>query len=375
MFVIITGATATGKSAAAVELAKKINGEIVSADSMQVYRGMDIGTFKATHEEMSGIPHYMIDIIDPGSAFSAAQYKIQAEKIMDDIKSRGRVPVLAGGTGLYIHAVIRGIMKADEPSEKIKAAIRRELADSGLDSLAAALKAKDPEGAAEIDLKNSRRVVRTLELIEANGVKLSVLKAGTGETRYRDDYRMFVLELKRDELYRRINARTDEMIKKGLINEVKSLINKGVNIYGTAMQAIGYKEIITCMMLQEHGYPPPQSTTGLPVGEYEADTRRSHLRQSSDSCGGRMRVGLHNTGGAAVPDEVIDAIKQATRNFAKRQVTWFKKYKEAERVDVTGLSPGETAEIIMQKLKVSSGRADCAVFAALNGIIDIDCGE
>lgn len=311
MFVIITGATATGKSAAAVELAKRIGGEIVSADSMQVYRGMDIGTFKITGKEMSGIPHHMIDIIDPGSPYSAAQYKAQAEKVLDGIKARGRVPILAGGTGLYIHAIIRGIMKAEEPSEGLKASIRRELAEKGLSSLALTLKEKDPEGAASMDLKNSRRVVRALELIEANGAALSVLKARTAETRYRDDYRMFVLELKRSELYRRIDARTGEMIKKGLINEVKSLINKGVNTGNAAVQAIGYGEIMDYLELMLRGGP----------GDI---------------------------------DGVAAEIKQATRNFAKRQVTWFKKYREAERVDVTGMEPAQIAEAISQKLKVKS---------------------
>jgi tRNA dimethylallyltransferase len=302
MFIIIAGATATGKSGAAVELAKKINGEIISADSMQVYRGMDTGTYKITKAEMSGVPHHMIDIAGPEEMFSAAKFKAMAEKIMEEIKSRDKIPVIAGGTGFYINAIIKGIMKANEPSPELKGRLRKELKDAGLESLSARLKELDPECAVGIDLKNSRRVLRALELIEANGVKLSLLKAGTKDTAYKDDYIMFVLDLPRQELYGRIDKRVDLMAKAGLEQEVKNLVNKGLINDSSAMQAIGYKEMVEYIN-----------------GQYSLET-------------------------------AINRIKQATRNYAKRQVTWFKKYKEAVRVDASGKSAVEIAEEIKRRI-------------------------
>jgi tRNA dimethylallyltransferase len=302
MFVIITGTTATGKSGAAVELAKKIKGEIISADSMQVYLGMDIGTYKTTKEQMSGVPHHMVDIAGPDELFSAAVWKARAEKTMDALAAGGKTPVITGGTGLYIGAIIKGIMKAIEPSQEQKERLRKELKDKGLESLSARLKKLDPEGAAGIDLKNSRRVIRALELIEANGTSLSALKAGTKDTAYKDDYAMFVLCLPRQELYERIDKRVDAMIEAGLEQEVKKLINKGIKSDSTAMQAIGYKE------MAEH------------------------------------------INGACSLETAISRIKQATRNYAKRQETWFKRYKEAIRVDASGKSAVEIAEEIYKAI-------------------------
>lgn len=302
MFIIIGGATATGKSGAAVELAKKINGEIISADSMQVYKGMDIGTYKITKTEMSGVLHHMIDIAEPDDLFSAAKFKVMAEKLMDEIKSKNKVPVITGGTGLYISAIIKGIMKANEPSAALKESLRDELKEKGLDVLVEKFKKFDPQAASETDLKNSRRVLRALELIEANGVKLSLLKAGTKETAYKDDYAMFVLDLPRQELYNRIDKRADLMVQRGLVNEVENLINKGMKNDSTAMQAIGYKEIAE-----------------------------------------------HLSGSCSLKD-AIDRIKQATRNYAKRQVTWFKKYKDAVQINVQGRSAPEIAEEIFFRI-------------------------
>lgn len=303
MFIIITGATATGKSAAAVELAKKVNGEIISADSMQIYRGMDIGTSKTQKKDMSGVPLHMTDVAGPGEVFSAAKWREMAGKIMDDIKARGKAPVIAGGTGLYISAMIKGIMKTVEPSVELKENLRVELKEKGLGALVSRLEQLDPEAAVSTDLKNSRRVLRALELIEANGVKLSALKARTKETAYKDDYRMFVLCLPRKELYERIDARVDDMIKKGLVEEVKGLLNKGIKADSTAMQAIGYKEII-----------------------------------------------VYLNGGCTLK-EAVERIKQATRNYAKRQETWFRKYKEAVHVDASGKNAAEIAEEISALLE------------------------
>jgi tRNA dimethylallyltransferase len=317
LFIIITGATGTGKSAVAVALAKKMNAEIISADSMQVYRGMDIGTNKISSGEMAGIRHHLIDVAGPEKDFSAAQFKREAERAMDGIKSRGKMPIICGGTGLYIHAVIRGIMKAEEPTEEIRERIRGELESRGLEYLVSVLREKDPEAAAAMDIRNSRRVTRALEVMEANGVKFSELKTGAKDTVYKDSYKMFVLELPRDELNRRIDLRADKMLEKGLENEVKSLIEGGkVRPNSTSMQAIGYKELAgfnTAHGMTEYGFKSGYNLT-----------------------------------------EVVDEIKQATRGYAKRQVTWFKKYKEAVHINVNGKSVDDIIEIISQKLEVKS---------------------
>ncbi|HRU38782.1 MAG TPA: tRNA (adenosine(37)-N6)-dimethylallyltransferase MiaA [Candidatus Goldiibacteriota bacterium] len=301
MFIVIAGATATGKSAVAVELCKIMDAEIVSADSMQVYRRMDIGTGKLSKAQMAGIRHHMIDIAEPYELFSAAAYKKMAESAMDDIKKRGKTPVIAGGTGLYIDAVLKGIMKAAEPDEGLKKALRAELAEKGLDFLCERLKELDPSAAETTDLKNSRRVLRALELIMANGVKMAELRSRTKETAYKDEYKMFVLSLNREELYKRIGKRVDDMISAGLVDEVKGLLGEGNAFAHTAAQAIGYKEII------------------------------SHLE------------------GKCSLAEAVEAIKQATRNYAKRQETWFKRDKDAVFLRVEGKSAGEIAgEIQLQ---------------------------
>jgi tRNA dimethylallyltransferase len=201
-------------------------------------------------------------------------------------------------------------MKAAEPSRELREKLRQEQKDSGLENLAARLKQLDPETAAVTDLKNSRRVLRALELIEANGIKLSVLKAGTKDTAYKDDFVMFILDLPRQELYGRIDKRVDLMVEAGLEQEVKNLINKGIKNDSTAMQAIGYKEM-----------------AGYVAGNCSLET-------------------------------AISSIKQATRNYAKRQATWFKGYGEAVRIDANGKSAGEIAEemhkVLIQKSKVKS---------------------
>ncbi|MCE5300871.1 MAG: tRNA (adenosine(37)-N6)-dimethylallyltransferase MiaA [Spirochaetia bacterium] len=305
MFVIVSGPTAVGKSAAAVELAKLINGEIISADSMQVYRGMDTGTYKVTREEMSGIPHHLIDIMDPDVNFSAAQFKALAESQLDNIKARGRVPVLCGGTGLYINAIIRGIMKAKEPDAELKNLLRRELEEMGPEFMVNKLNRRDPDAASVIDLNNPRRVIRALELIEANGKPLAVLRKATQETIYGDRYVMFVLDMERNLLYDRINSRVDNMIKNGLVAEVKKMIDAGVPTGSTAMQAIGYRQIAACL-------------------------------------NGKMTLA-----------EAVEQVKQATRNYARRQLTWFKRYDEAIRLDAGSLTATQLA--VRMKAVIDSG--------------------
>jgi tRNA dimethylallyltransferase len=318
MFVIIAGPTGTGKSLVAVELAKRIGGEVISADSMQVYKGMDIGTYKIRKNDENGVPHYMIDITGPDKNFSASSFKKTAEKLMDEIKAKGKIPIIAGGTGLYINAVIRGLFEAKEPDEKLKAKLRQELDEKGLQYLANELKKLDPEAFESMDVRNSRRVLRALGLALVNKKKISVLKKETEKTAYDDKYLFFVLNARREELYKRIDGRVEEMIKAGLIKEVESLMSWGIDPGQTSMQAIGYKETVLFLS-------------------------------------GKIEM-----------KEAIELIKKNTRNYAKRQVTWFKRYKEAIWVDATGKKVYDVTEEIVkaiakwEKQKGDAGETDSA---------------
>lgn len=303
MYIIVTGATGTGKSAVAVSLAKEINGEIISADSMQVYKGMDIGTYKISKAGMAGIKHHLLDVVEPGENFSAAQFKNLAEAAMDDIKSRKKIPIICGGTGLYINALIKGILTAKEPTQEQKYLLRVQLEEDGLESMVNLLNRIDPGAAALIDINNSRRVLRALELIMANDMSLRNLRETTEQNRYKDGYKLFVLETGREYMYARLDRRVDEMIKAGLKEEVKTLLNRGNFLSPTALQAIGYKE--TAAFLK----------------------------------------------GSITGEQMAESIKQATRNYAKRQVTWFKKYENAVRINMEDNKPEAAAKEIEQWLK------------------------
>jgi tRNA dimethylallyltransferase len=298
MFVIIAGATATGKSGAAVALAKIMGGEVISADSMQVYRGMDIGTFKLSTAEMRGIKHHLIDIISPHEVFSAARFKELAEKAMDSIKAAGKTAIMAGGTGLYINSIIRGLAPGRETPPEIKESLRRELASRGLAHMVAMLETLDPDAPGAIDIKNGRRVLRAIEQIKSSGKTLDEFRKSALDTVYNDEHKMFILQLPRKVLYERLDKRVDEMLQRGLVGEVKNLLDSGFLPGETAMQAIGYKE------------------TALYIN------------------------------GLATFKDSVEMIKSSTRNYAKRQETWFKKYPDAVRIDTQGISAEEIAGII-----------------------------
>lgn len=275
--VALVGATASGKSAAAVELARKMGGEIISCDSMQVYRGMDIGTAKPTLAERRGIPHHLIDIAEPETPYSVASYVADATRAIDEICARGKLPVLCGGTGLYLDRLLFGGLPAETATDE---ALRAELlafaAEHGADALHAELAKIDPESAAAIHQNNVRRVARAIEIYRLTGEKKSEWdkKSKTGESRYAAT--VLLLSRPREELYRRIDARVDQMIASGLADEAEGLDRRGVfQTNSTAAQAIGYKEI-------------------LPY--------------------------LH---GECTLAEAAEALKTATRRYAKRQLTWF----------------------------------------------------
>lgn len=239
--VAIVGPTATGKSGLAIELAREFSGEVISADSRQIYRYMDIGTAKLSLEEMAGIPHHLIDIKNPDEDFSLAEYQQSAMEIIHDIHNRGKLPVLAGGSGLYVWALLEGWgIPEVEPDMEFRRQMEERAAREGGDDLYRELKAIDPEAAERIDPRNVRRVIRALEVSRQAGRPFSRLK-----TKHEPPFDELIIGLttERQELYRRIDARVDAMIERGLVDEVIRLLETGYGPEIPAMSGIGYRQI------------------------------------------------------------------------------------------------------------------------------------
>ena len=276
--IVIVGPTASGKTAVSIELAKKINGEIISADSMQIYKDMNIGTAKPSVEEQDGIKHYLFDVVLPDECFNVAKYKILAETAIEEIINKGKVPIIVGGTGLYINTLVNGIEFAEiEHDEKYVQQLFERQKLEGTDSLYEELSKVDPESSKVIDKNNIRRVIRALEIYKVTGkTKTQLDRESIKELKY--DYLIFGIDCEREELYERINKRIDIMLDDGLIDEVKNLMNK-YNISNTAIQGLGYKEVIEYLN-KEISY-----------------------------------------------DEMIEKLKKETRHYAKRQLTWFRRDK------------------------------------------------
>lgn len=274
----IVGPTASGKSALAVALAKKLSGEIVSADSMLVYKGMDIGTAKPTKKERLGIPHYGFDLIPATKSFSVFAYRQFALKAIRDIAGRGKVPIVVGGTGFYVRALLEGLLPLPGASTALRHELEREAVAKGLPALYGRLLKLDPIRAKAIGPYNQRRIIRALEIYLISGKKPSRSSARTPGLRELG-YRPVVIGLHRDReaLYLKINRRVDAMFAKGLVREVKKLVRKKLS--KTALQGVGYKETLDWI----------------------------------------------RTPGTKPLKEVKDRIKQTTRHFAKRQWTWFKR--------------------------------------------------
>ena len=293
MLVVIAGPTAVGKSDLAVELAEKINGEIVSADSMQIYKGFDIGTAKITQDEMKGIPHYMIDVTSKDAPFSVSDYKNMAKPIIDDILKRGKTPILVGGTGLYIDAILHPFQFGGY-DETVRQKYNDMLASIGKEALYEILKKKAPDKANKIHPNNTKRVVRALETAEVGG--------GNSDDKVKNeyDYIYIVLKMDREALYNRVNKRVDKMIDLGLCDEVARL----KDIYPwecQAMQAIGYKE-----------------------------WREYFL-------------------GRDTLENVKEKIKLNSRHYVKRQLTWFRAKSEAVWFDAS--KKDEIIEYVTNKVK------------------------
>lgn len=276
--ICVVGPTASGKTALSVALAKALGGEVISADSMQLYRGMDVGTAKVTPEEMDGIPHHMIDVADPWESFSAARYVEMADPILRDILRRGKTAIIAGGTGLYVDALIAGRTFAPYPETGRRQALEQEAEELGMEHMLSRLKAVDPDSAARLHLADRKRIIRALEVYEETGKTITQHNLGTKALP--DSYQPVWIGLTyepRQQLYNRIDLRVDKMLEQGLLEEIRGLLDRGTPRECTAMQAIGYKEF-------------------LPVLD------------------GTMPL-----------ETAVEQVKQGSRRYAKRQLTWFRR--------------------------------------------------
>lgn len=284
--IILTGPTASGKTELSVKLAKAINGEIISADSIQVYKYMDIGSAKVTREEMDGIRHYLVDELNPSDEFNIYVFKEMAKKYTEEIYARGKVPIIAGGTGFYIQSLLYDIDFSDEDNDK---AYRMELMkaakEKGNEYVYNILKDTDPKAAENIHFNNLKRVIRALEYNRLTGKLISDHNEEQREKISPYDFHYFVLNMDRSVLYDRINRRVDIMLEMGLADEVKNLLDMGFDRTLTSMQGIGYREMISCLY------------------------------------------------GECTLEQAVEAIKQNTRHFAKRQLTWFRREKCVEWVN------------------------------------------
>ena len=276
--ICIAGPTASGKTALAVELAKELNGEVVSCDSMQVYRRMDIGTAKPTPDEMQGIRHHMLDVAEPEEDFSVSRYCCLAAPIVDDIVARGKTAVIAGGTGLYMDSLIRGNDFAPFPSTGVREQLDAEADSRGIQVLFDRLKSIDPEAAGKLHLSDRKRIIRALEVYLETGETITAHNRKTQliPPRYTPIWLGLDFENRAD-LYRRIDLRVGMMLEAGLVEEIRSLLDSGIPEKCTAMQAIGYKEFVAAL------------------------------------------------DGQCTIEEAADQVRQSSRRYAKRQLTWFRR--------------------------------------------------
>lgn len=279
--VVIVGPTASGKTALSIELAKRINGEIISSDSMQIYKDMDIGTAKVTKEEMQGIKHYLVDCVSPDMRYTVSDFKKDSQKAINEIIEKGKVPIVVGGTGLYVNSLIYGIeyqdMNFDE--EYRNELMKRAENSEELQKLWKEAEKIDPESMKIISKNDKKRIIRVLEIYKATGKTKTEQEILSRKNEVKYNFKVFGISMDREKLYERINRRVDVMMQAGLENEVKNLLKK-YNEFPTAMQGLGYKEVV----------------------------------QYFD--------------GILSREEMIEKIKQESRRYAKRQLTWFRRNKE-----------------------------------------------
>ena len=283
--IVICGPTASGKTSLSIKLAEQINGEIISADSMQIYKNMDIGTAKPTEKERNGIKHYLLDFVSPDEIYSVAQYKKDAKKAVEKILEKGKTPIIVGGTGLYIDSLIYEI---EYSNINIDLNYRKELEnivqEKGLEELYEKALKIDPTAMEKISRNDKKRIMRVLEIYKSTGKTKTEQEIESRKKEVEYDYHVFAINWDREILYQRINKRVDLMIQKGLIEEVKNILEKYKN-FPTAMQGLGYKEVVDFLN--------------------EIYTK----------------------------EEMIEKIKMETRRYAKRQLTWFRKNKQTSWLD------------------------------------------
>lgn len=303
--VILTGPTAVGKTALSINLAKAINGEIISADSMQVYKKMDIGTAKVTPEEMGGVKHYLIDAIEPTEDFHVVRFQKMVLEAMDEIYSKGKIPIICGGTGFYIQAILYDIQFTEQEIDESYRKSLEDYADEfGNEALHTRLNEVDPESASTIPAANRKRVIRAIEYFHQTGEKFSVHNEREKQRTSPYNFAYFVLNDDRGLLYNRIDKRVDIMMKAGLLDEVKMLLAMGCKSGMTSMDGIGYKEIISYL-------------------------------------DGNISL-----------EDAVELIKKNSRNYAKRQLTWFRREKEVTWLDKTVLKDDrQLLDYILSQLK------------------------
>ncbi len=297
----LTGATAVGKTGVGIALAQRIGAEIISLDSMAIYRGMDIGTAKPTVAERAAVPHHLLDMVDPADEYSVAQYVAAAAATVADVRSRGKEPLFVGGTPLYLKSLLRGLFDGPPADWQLRREIERELAHVGQQALYDRLMQVDPVAASHIHPHDTRRLIRALEVFRATGEPISHHQLQFEEGRSAEECRVFVLRRRREELHARIEGRVEAMIDAGLVDEVRRLTSEGRRLGLTARQAVGYREALAYL-----------------AGECD-----------------------HH--------ETVARIKARTRRFAKRQGTWFRSLSECRFVDIAGeIDATAIAEYIAQ---------------------------
>ena len=284
--IILTGPTAVGKTAASIGLAKAVGGEIISADSMQVYRHMDIGSAKITEEEMLGIPHYLVDVLDPEEAFNVVRFQEMAKAAMQKIHDNGHIPIVVGGTGFYIQALLYDIDFTENDSDfSFREELEKTAREKGAEYLHSLLKQADPEAAEQIHPHNIKRVIRALEFNRKTGQKISTHNEQERRKQSPYEFAYFVLTDNREALYARIDRRVDKMMEQGLLEEVRALKDRGIARESVSMQGLGYKELLAYL------------------------------------------------DGEIPLEEAVRIIKRDTRHFAKRQLTWFRRERDVIWID------------------------------------------
>lgn len=306
--VILVGPTAVGKTAASIGLAKALNGEIISGDSMQIFRGLDIGTAKISKTEMAGVPHHLIDIKEPWETFSAAEFKRLADEAIQDIYSRGKLPIIVGGTGFYVNSVLYEYHFGEADTDAVyREELEQYLSDHGSDALWQLLQEKDPASAQKLHSNDTKRVMRALEVLHVTGVPASERQSSVDKQTMRYDAVYIALNLPREILYDRINRRVDQMIADGLEEEVQHALASGIKRDALSMTSLGYRQMIQYL----HG---------------EISFERA-----------------------------VELIKRDTRHFAKRQLTWFRHDPNIQWVDKQGKSD---AEIEAELLKIVNNKLE-----------------